>query len=168
MTTGIDPRDLRVGAVTPLHDLGLHHRNGDCDEQGCRRVVVIDPEDPKQIQQILDKLRTFGYPGDATVTDRWQMALREIANPKPYREYAGPARPWPLVAECHSRHVDGHECPQCAWKHEHDWVAWIEPRGPEWPPGSVPVRCSKCGGRKCDQDLCPKQRHDGHSHQDGE
>lgn len=74
--------------------------------------------------------------------------------------------PWPIVAECHG-HRGGVTCPQCDGTHEHHWKAWKD--APTSGSGSavvggvsgpgVPVRCTSCGGRKCDIPNCRLRRH---------
>lgn len=98
-----------------------------------------------------------------------QTALREYAAPPTpiYREVDRPVRPWPNVRECQAnpRAAEGHECPQCSWIHVHDWVAWTNPDRRQEGRGT-PVRCSKCGARKCDREDCALRRHhhgDDHS-----
>jgi hypothetical protein len=71
--------------------------------------------------------------------------------------------PWPLVGECFSAHRADHACEQCHPTHVHKWKAW--PNAPRWVtsgPG-VPIRCARCGARKCDFDDCNERRHD-HKH----
>lgn len=174
-TAGIDPRDLRVSDHLSLDEFGLHIKRDDCDEQVCRRVIVIDPEDRAVAERLnaeQDKAYTAHGRQESVIVrpmdvDVMQDALRALAEPptptKPYREHSLSAEPWPQIPECHSRHVGGHECPQCAWEHEHDWVAWTCPGLGRAFSGQTPIRCSKCGGRKCDLDLCPQQRHT-HTH----
>ena len=76
--------------------------------------------------------------------------------------------PWPLVNECHSRHIADHVCPQCDGGHDHRWVAWhdapevapgITNAGPLYAAPGIPVRCTVCGGRKCDLPECRHPRH---------
>lgn len=136
---------------------------------GVRRLAVIDPEDPVQVERLLRD-----YWGRVTSDyvlsveqkrDAMQAALREFAYPappKPYREHRGMTAPWPVVDECQASHREDHECPQCAWQHEHDWVAW--PNQADL--NGIPIRCSKCGGRKCDHDECALRRHT-HTHDAG-
>lgn len=137
-----------------------HNESGFSDppDSPRRRLVVIDPEDREQVE------RLAGGRGRVDV-DWLQGRLRESADPKVYREHDGSLSPWPEVAECYGSHRGDHECPQCAWEHEHDWVAWTARRDGGRRPG-MPIRCSKCGGRKCDQDGCALRRHT-HTHDAG-
>lgn len=142
-----------------------------------RDLVVIDADDRASVERFRDmydaayveqtgiklEARQRGERGNAL-----QAALREYANPTPadppiYREDNTGNRPWPAVDECHSSNIPDHECPQCAWTHIHTWVAWTYP-GPGLEPG-VPIRCTKCGGRKCDQETCALQRHHDGDHE---
>lgn len=141
-----------VGRKGPFYDL----------QSSARPLAVIDPDSDADVARMENILESLGCRVGSAVP----AALREFANPwppKPYIEAYGPCAPWPVVGECFSSAVEAHECPQCAWEHEHKWVAWTNPRGPEWPPNAVPIRCAKCGGRKCDQDDCPERRH-SHTH----
>lgn len=148
--------------------------------EGARRLVVIDPEsdeDAERLGELVGKwadrvpYSDMREDGDLTHLDAMQAALREFANPappKPYREVSACGAPWPVLNECHSIRLGGHECPQCAWEHEHDWVAWTSDqtrlaRGDT----SVAIRCTKCGGRKCDRDSCGLQRHHEGDHSEG-
>lgn len=71
--------------------------------------------------------------------------------------------PWPIVGECHSDHIAEHVCEQCQPTHAHEWRAWS--KAPRWVAGGpgVPIRCRRCGARKCDAPLCHRRRHD-HTH----
>lgn len=134
-----------------------------------RPLVVIDPDDREQVERLVKACPAdWNFEQDAETLreciDGMQAALREFANPtppKPYRDHDGPMAPWPDVSECHSSRISDHECPQCAWEHEHDWVAWNRVGNR----ADVPIRCSKCGGRKCDRDDCAQRRHT-HTHHD--
>lgn len=131
----------------------------DWETSAVRPLLVIDAEG--DIQALADALREVcdGYiSNDAT-----RAALRSLLAPRPWTEWDGSTAPWPEVFECHSKHVDGHECPQCAWEHEHVWVAWTKPNAIGGGPG-IPIRCIKCGGRKCDAADCALQRHT-HTHE---
>lgn len=147
-----------------------------------RPLVVVDTEDRDQVERLrvlasewADRVpySDMREEGDLTHLDAMQTALREFAlresadlPDKVYREHKTGITPWPVVGECFSSRVDGHECPQCAWVHEHDWVAWTSStKGSAWPPFGTPIRCTKCGGRKCDREDCAEQRH-GHTHAD--
>lgn len=77
--------------------------------------------------------------------------------------------PWPVVSECRlaRRLVDeDHECAQCDDSHPHRWIAWHEApqRDGKSLVGNVlargiAVRCTVCGGRKCDLPACLLRRH---------
>lgn len=81
--------------------------------------------------------------------------------------------PWPLVHECYG-HPDGGHCAQCDGGHRHNWRAWHD--APETRPGSgvtvvdghsgpgLPVRCTVCGARKCDDGDCSLRRHHREGH----
>jgi hypothetical protein len=60
--------------------------------------------------------------------------------------------PWPDVGECYGHRNPDDGCQQCDGSHEHRWVEGPANYG-------VPVRCSICGGRKCDVDDCWERRH---------
>lgn len=133
-------------------------------------LVLIDSESGADLERLLAAMRAADVTMSSRVPAKMKAALRRLAvppHPKPYTTHTGGLAPWPVVDECFSSHRPGHECPQCAWGHEHDWVAWDS----EAAPGNrreTPIRCSKCGGRKCDLDLCAGRRHDGHYHQAGD
>jgi hypothetical protein len=71
--------------------------------------------------------------------------------------------PWPLVGECHSKHLEGHLCSQCDGSHEHQWVAWPDAPNARY---GLPVRCRICGGRKCDVAACRLRRHHLEDHEE--
>lgn len=81
--------------------------------------------------------------------------------------------PWPIVGECFSSHRPDHSCPQCDGSHDHQWVAWHDApqvsRGTSVTGGhsgpGLPVRCTVCGGRKCDMSACMLRRHHGGDHE---
>lgn len=154
-------------SARPWVTAACEHRRAD-EVTDVRPLVVLDPEDRADAKRIVTRLVSetrLVLPGAASEWDAGvQAALRALVTPpKPYREHSKALPPWPEVGECHSGHVEGHECPQCAWEHEHDWVAWTHPDAIEY---GVPIRCSKCGGRKCDRDDCAEQRHT-HTHAGG-
>jgi hypothetical protein len=62
---------------------------------------------------------------------------------------------WPDVPECYG-HRDGSVCAQCDGSHDHQWIEGAPP----YPSSTaIPVRCSVCGGRKCDWSACWERRH---------
>lgn len=84
--------------------------------------------------------------------------------------------PWPIVGECHGHLIrltdtpwltpeDRVKCLQCDGGHAHEWKPW--PDAPRWVTSSngTPIRCRKCGARKCDHGECSQRRH-GHTHWD--
>lgn len=78
--------------------------------------------------------------------------------------------PWPVVGECYGDvSHPGKVCPQCDGSHEHRWLAWPEAPQSIKAGYGVPVRCTVCGGRKCDDALCMNRRHhsDPHTGYDG-
>lgn len=138
----------------------------DSDVTEARRLYLIDIPDivsgTNEAKLFVRNLRVGAHHNSTTARIANQI---EAQIEKPYRERSGNlSAPWPIVPECHSGNDDTHECPQCSWDHEHDWVMWVDPGGPSWPPNAKPIRCSKCGGRKCDLKACDKQRHT-HDHQ---
>jgi len=77
------------------------------------------------------------------------------------------APPWPVVGECYGHKLPDDTCRQCDGSHGHQWMAWHEaPQvgrrtsvvGGQSGPG-IPVRCTDCGGRKCDAAECMERRH---------
>jgi hypothetical protein len=62
-------------------DAPIHSRDTTCEDNGCRPVVVIDPEDREAVERLVGHDGFLGkYATDDDVTD-FQAALREIANP---------------------------------------------------------------------------------------
>lgn len=171
----VEPHDGRCLHHQPPATGRLHfHLSGGgwvgLGSENVRPLIVIDPEDTKQVVALRNAMYTArekeGSTGLGSPTAT-RAALREFANPtlpKPYTTHTGPVAPWPVVNECHGSQLPHHECPQCAWVHQHVWVAWPS----SGDPSGVPVRCSKCGGRKCDREMCGLQRHHDHrGHDEG-
>lgn len=83
------------------------------------------------------------------------------------------APPWPVVDECYGHELERRRgaanptCLQCDGSHEHRWTAWHQ--APQVAPGvscvakgsgsGIPVRCTLCGARKCDDPSCRERRH---------
>jgi hypothetical protein len=63
-------------------DAPIHSRDLTCEDNGCRPVVVIDPEDRKQVERLVENYRTHWGKAEK-VADALQAALREFADPKP-------------------------------------------------------------------------------------
>jgi hypothetical protein len=71
-------------------DAPIHSRDITCEDNGCRPVVVIDPEDREQVERLLRGYAGWkADPDDITnypeYVDHMQAALREFANPTPPR-----------------------------------------------------------------------------------
>lgn len=90
------------------------------------------------------RLRRASWPLRRLLRDRWDQ-LRA---------------PWPIVGECHSFYRPEHLCEQCQPTHVHRWKAWPKAPARVASAGGVPVRCVKCGARKCDFEDCDSRRHD--------
>jgi hypothetical protein len=72
-------------------DAPIHSRDITCEENGCRPVVVIDPEDREAVKRLRARLARWGYEFGRTPDDFdskrdsscLMAALREFADPKP-------------------------------------------------------------------------------------
>jgi hypothetical protein len=111
---------------------------------------------------------THPYDAGGSLPAGQTMAVNATGEAEP----VGPVPPWPVVPECYKHTNPDETCPQCDGSHEHVWKAWLD--APKTGSGSavvggtsgpgVPVRCTVCGGRKCDLSNCSGRRHHAPPH----